>query len=200
MPKKKSKIMRFDIAIGIAFSHFIMWAIMLTTAGSLYENGVTNIDSADEAAKALEPLVKSFPNAGQISKAVFALGIIGTGLLAIPVLAGSAGYALAEGFGWKEGLGRKFKDARAFYLVIAISTMAGLSINLISLDPIQALVYAAVINGVIAVPILVAIIKIANDKEILQGRTNGKISNLLGLTTILIMGAAAAIMFVTWRI
>jgi Mn2+/Fe2+ NRAMP family transporter len=78
--------------------------------------------------------------------------------------------------------------------------VAGLSINLISLDPIQALVYAAVINGVIAVPILVAIIKIANDKEILQGRTNGKISNLLGLTTILIMGAAAAIMFVTWRI
>jgi Mn2+/Fe2+ NRAMP family transporter len=97
-------------------------------------------------------------------------------------------------------LGRKFKDARAFYLVIAISTVAGLSINLISLDPIQALVYAAVINGVIAVPILVAIIKIANDKEILQGRTNGKISNLLGLSTILIMGAAAAIMFVTWRI
>lgn len=198
--EKEVKLMRFDIATGIAFSHFIMWAIMLTTAGSLYENGVTNIDSADEAAKALEPLVKSFPNAGQISEAVFALGIIGTGLLAIPVLAGSAGYALAEGFGWKEGLGKKFKDARAFYLVIALSTVAGLSINLISLDPIQALVYAAVINGVIAVPILVAIIKIANDKEILQGRTNGKISNLLGLTTILIMGAAAAIMFVTWRI
>src|SRR5215216_6170879 len=198
--KKEVKIMRFDIAIGIAFSHFIMWAIMLTTAGSLYENGVTNIQSADEAAKASEPLVKSFPNAGQISQAVFALGIIGTGLLAVPVLAGSAGYALADGFGWKEGLGRKFKDARAFYLVIAISTVSGLSINLISLDPIQALVYAAVINGVIAVPILVAIIKIANDKEILQGRTNGKISNLLGLTTILIMGAAAAIMFVTWRI
>jgi Mn2+/Fe2+ NRAMP family transporter len=198
--KKEVKLMRFDIAIGIAFSHFIMWAIMLTTAGSLYENGVTNIQSADEAAKALEPLVKSFPNAGQISQAVFALGIIGTGLLAVPVLAGSAGYALAEGFGWKEGLGRKFKDARAFYLVIALSTLTGLSINLISLDPIQALVYAAVINGVIAVPILIAIMKIANDKEILQGRTNGKISNILGLTTILIMGMAAAIMFVTWGI
>jgi NRAMP (natural resistance-associated macrophage protein)-like metal ion transporter len=198
--KKEVKLMRFDIAIGIAFSHFIMWAIMLTTAGSLYENGVTNIQSADEAAKALEPLVKSFPNAGQISQAVFALGIIGTGLLAVPVLAGSAGYALAEGFGWKEGLGRKFKDARAFYLVIALSTLTGLSINLISLDPIQALVYAAVINGVIAVPILIAIMKIANDEEILQGRTNGKISNILGLTTILIMGMAAAIMFVTWGI
>jgi NRAMP (natural resistance-associated macrophage protein)-like metal ion transporter len=101
--EKEVKLMRVDIAIGIAFSHFIMWAIMLTTAGSLYDNGATDIQSADQAAKALEPLVKSFPYAGQISKAIFALGIIGTGLLAVPVLAGSAGYALADGFGWKEG-------------------------------------------------------------------------------------------------
>jgi Mn2+/Fe2+ NRAMP family transporter len=195
--EKEVKLMRVDIAIGIAFSHFIMWAIMLTTAGSLYDNGATDIQSADQAAKALEPLVKSFPYAGQISKAIFALGIIGTGLLAVPVLAGSAGYALADGFGWKEGLGKKFKDARSFYLVIAIATLAGLSINFISIDPIQALVYAAVINGVVAVPILIALMKIANDKKILQARTNGKISNLLGLTTILIMGAAVVIMFVT---
>jgi Mn2+/Fe2+ NRAMP family transporter len=146
--------MRFDIAIGIAFSHFIMWAIMLTSAGSLYSNGVTDIQSADQAAKALEPLVKSFPNAGQISKAVFALGIIGTGLLAVSVLAGSAGYALADGFGWKQGLGEKFKNAKAFYVVIALSTLAGVSINLINIDPIQALVYAAVINGIVAVPML----------------------------------------------
>jgi NRAMP (natural resistance-associated macrophage protein)-like metal ion transporter len=198
--EKEVKLMRVDIAIGIAFSHFIMWAIMLTTAGSLYDNGATDIQSADQAAKALEPLVKSFPYAGQISKAIFALGIIGTGLLAVPVLAGSAGYALADGFGWKEGLGKKFKDARSFYLVIAIATLAGLAINIISIDPIQALVYAAVINGVVAVPILIALMKIANDKKILQARTNGKISNLLGLTTILIMGAAVVIMFVTARI
>lgn len=195
--EKEVKLMRVDIAIGIAFAHFILWAIMLTTAGSLYDNGATDIQSADQAAKALEPLVKSFPYAGQISKAIFALGIIGTGLLAVPVLAGSAGYALADGFGWKEGLGKKFKDARSFYLVIAIATLAGLSINFISIDPIQALVYAAVINGVVAVPILIALMKIANDKKILQARTNGKISNLLGLTTILIMGAAVVIMFVT---
>jgi hypothetical protein len=140
------------------------------------------LQSADQAAKALEPLVKSLPYAGQISKAIFALGIIITGLLAVPVLAGSAGYALADGFGWKEGLGKKFKDVRSFYLVIAIATLAGLTINFISIDPIQALVYAAVINGVVAVPNLIALMRIANDKKILQARTNGKISNLLGLT------------------
>jgi NRAMP (natural resistance-associated macrophage protein)-like metal ion transporter len=194
------KLMRVDIAAGIGFSHFIMWAIMLTTAGSLYENGVTDIKSADQAAKALEPLVKSFPNAGQISEVVFAVGIIGTGLLAVPVLAGSAGYALADGFGWKEGLGKKFKDARAFYLVIAVSVVAGLSINFIGIDPIQALIYAAVINGVVAVPILIALMKIANDKKILHDRTNGKLSNILGLITVLIMGVGVVIMFVTWGI
>ena len=195
--KNEIKLMRVDIATGIGFSHFIMWAIILTTAGSLYENGVTNIESADQAAKALEPLVKSFPNAGQISEVIFALGIIGTGLLAVPVLAGSAGYALADGLGWKEGLGKKFKDAQAFYLVIAISVLTGLFINFIGIDPIQALIYAAVINGVVAVPILIALMKIANDKEILYNRINGKISNILGLTTILIMGAAVVIMFIT---
>jgi NRAMP (natural resistance-associated macrophage protein)-like metal ion transporter len=194
------KLMRADIATGIGFSHFIMWAIMLTTAGSLYENGVTDIESADQAAKALEPLVKSFPNAGQISEVIFALGIIGTGLLAVPVLAGSAGYALADGFGWKEGLGKKFKDARAFYLVIALSVLTGLFINFIGIDPIQALIYAAVINGVVAVPILIALMKIANDKEILRNRTNGRLSNVLGLITVLIMGAGVVIMFVTWGI
>jgi Mn2+/Fe2+ NRAMP family transporter len=97
-------------------------------------------------------------------------------------------------------VGKKFKDARSFYLVITIATLAGLAINIISIDPIQALVYAAVINGVVAVPILIALMKIANDKKILQARTIGKISNLLGLTTILIMGAAVVIMFVTARI
>jgi Mn2+/Fe2+ NRAMP family transporter len=97
-------------------------------------------------------------------------------------------------------LGKKFKDARAFYLVIAISVLTGLFINFIGIDPIQALIYAAVINGVVAVPILVALMKIANDKEILRNRINGKISNILGLVTVLIMGAGVVIMFVTWAI
>ena len=196
--RKEIKAMRSDIAIGIAFSHFIMWTIILTTAGSLYANGITDIQTAEQAAKSLEPLVKAFPNAGQISEVVFALGIIGTGLLAVPVLAGSAGYALADGFGWKQGLYKKFKNAKAFYLTIAAATLIGLCINFINIDPIKALVYAAVINGVVAVPILIAIMNIANDKKILQSRTNGTISNVIGWTTIVIMGVSVIIMFLTW--
>src|SRR5215212_3234324 len=187
-----------DVAIGIAFSHFIMWTIILTTAGSLYANGITDIQTAEQAAKSLEPLVKAFPNAGQMSEVIFALGIIGTGLLAVPVLAGSAGYALADGFGWKQGLYKKFKNAKAFYLTIAAATLIGLCINFINIDPIKALVYAAVINGVVAVPILIAIMNIANDKKILQSRTNGTISNVIGWTTIVIMGVSVIIMFLTW--
>jgi NRAMP (natural resistance-associated macrophage protein)-like metal ion transporter len=196
--QKEVKAMRLDIAIGIAFSHFIMWTIILTTAGSLYANGITDIQTAEQAANALEPLVKSFPNAGQISEVVFALGIIGTGLLAVPVLAGSAGYALADGFGWKQGLYKKFKNAKVFYLTLSAATIIGLCINFINIDPIKALVYAAVINAVIAVPILIAIMKIANDKKIMQSKANGRISNVIGWITILIMGVSVMIMFLTW--
>jgi NRAMP (natural resistance-associated macrophage protein)-like metal ion transporter len=197
--QKEVKAMRSDIAVGIAFSHFIMWTIILTTAGSLYANGITDIQTSEQAAKALEPLVKSFSNAGQISEVVFALGIIGTGLLAVPVLAGSAAYALSDGFGWKQGLYKKFKNAKAFYLTIAAATLIGLFINFINIDPIKALVYAAVINAVVAVPILIAIIKVANDKKIMQSKANGTISNVIGWTTILIMGVSVMIMFLTWR-
>src|SRR5215203_4616050 len=196
--QKEVKAMRSDIAVGIALSHFIMWTIILTTAGSLYANGITDIQTSEQAAKALEPLVKSFSNAGQISEVVFALGIIGTGLLAVPVLAGSAAYALSDGFGWKQGLYKKFKNAKAFYLTIAAATLIGLFINFINIDPIKALVYAAVINAVVAVPILIAIIKVANDKKVMQSRTNGTISNVIGWTTIMIMGVSVIIMFLTW--
>ena len=196
--KKEVKIMRADVAIGMAFSQIVMWFIIMTAAGTLHVNGITDIGTAEQAAKALEPLVKTFPNAGEISKTIFALGIIGTGLLAIPVLAGSSAYALSEGFGWKQGLSKKFKQAKAFYLVIVVSTIIGLWINFTNIDPIKALVYSAVINGVIAVPILISIMKIANDRKILQHKTNGKISNIIGWITVLIMGLSAVIMFVTW--
>jgi NRAMP (natural resistance-associated macrophage protein)-like metal ion transporter len=195
--KKEIKLMREDTAIGMAFSQIIMWAILVTTAGSLHTHGITDIQSADQAAKALEPLVKTFPQAGEISKTIFALGIIGTGLLAIPVLAGSSGYALSDAFGWSEGLSRKFRQAKGFYLVIAASTLIGLWINFINIDPIKALVYTAVINGVIAVPILFAVMKIANDKKVLRDNTNGRISNVIGWLTFAIMGMSVVIMFVS---
>ncbi len=196
--KKEIRLMRQDTAIGMAFSQLIMWSIMITTAGSLHAHGVTDIQTADQAAKSLEPLVKTFPQAGEISKTIFALGIIGTGLLAVPVLAGSSGYALSDAFGWSQGLSKKFKQAKGFYLVIATSTVIGLWINFVNLDPIRALVYTAVINGVIAVPILFAVMNIANDKEILGGKTNSYVSNIIGWLIFAIMGVSVIIMFVTW--
>ena len=182
----------------MAFSQVIMWTIIITTTGSLHAHNITDIQSADQAAKALEPLVKTFPNAGVTAKTIFALGIIGTGLLAIPVMAGTSAYALADAFGWKQGLNKKFKQAKAFYLVIAASTIIGLWINFSSIDPIKALVYTAVINGIVAVPILIAIMRIANDRRILRTRVNSTMSNIIGWATVIIMGISVVIMFATW--
>ena len=196
--KKELKVMRADVAIGMLFSQLIMWAIIVTTAGSLHTHGITDIQTSDQAAKALEPAVKSFPNSGEISKVVFSLGIIGTGLLAVPVLAGSSAYALSDVFGWKQGLNKKFGQAKSFYVVIAASTLIGLWINFSDIDPIKALVYAAVINGVTAVPILYTTMKIANDKKILENRVNRRFSNVLGWATVSIMGISVVVMFSTF--
>ena len=195
--RRKVQLMRADVMIGMAFSQLIMWSMIVTTAGSLHAHGISDIQTADQAAKALEPLVKSFPNAGTIAKTIFALGIIGTGLLAVPVLAGSSGYALSDAFGWKQGLSKKFGQAKYFYLIIAASTIIGLWINFANIDPIKALVYTAIINGVVSVPILVAIMRISNDKKILK-KTNGRLSNILGWITVAMMSVSAVIMFVTW--
>ena len=129
---------------------------------------------------------------------IFALGIIGTGLLTVPILAGSSAYAISDTFGWKQGLGKKFKQAKPFYLVIAISTIIGLGINFVNIDPIKALIYTAVINGITAVPILFAILRIANDKKILEDKTNGVVSNTLGWLTFLVMGISVVILLFTW--
>lgn len=196
--KKEIRTMRKDVAVGMVFSQATMWFIILTTAGTLHVHGLTDIVTADQAAKALEPLVKTFPNSGELTKIIFSLGIIGTGLLAIPVLAGSSGYALSEEFGWKEGLSKKFKEAKKFYLTIAVSTIIGLWINFTDVDPIKALIYAAVINGIIDVPLLVAIMKISNDRKILGEKINGRTSNIIGWITTIVMGASVVIMFLTW--
>ncbi len=196
--RKDIRAMRVDVTVGIAFSQIIMWVIILTTAGTLHIHGLTGIVTADQAAKALEPLVKTFPHSGELAKTIFALGIIGTGLLAIPVIAGSSAYALSETFGWKEGLSKKFKQAKGFYLIISASTIIGLWINFAGIDPIKALIYAAVINGIIAIPLLVTVMKIGNDKKILHSRTNGKISNIVGWITIVIMALSVVILFLTW--
>lgn len=187
--------MRLDVMIGMGFSQMIMWFIILTAAGTLHAGGITNITTAEEAAKAIEPLVQTFPYSGQISKIIFVLGIVGVGLLAIPVLAGSSAYALSDGFGWKQGLSKKFRQAKTFYLTIIVSTAIGLWVDFININPITALIYTAVINGVVAVPILFVIMKIANNKKILHEKTNGKISNILGWFTFALMGISVAVMF-----
>jgi NRAMP (natural resistance-associated macrophage protein)-like metal ion transporter len=196
--KKEIKIMKADVAIGMFFSQLIMWSIIVTTAGSLHNHGITDVQTSEQVAKALEPAVKSFPYSGQISKVIFALGIIGTGLLAVPVLAGSSAYALSDAFGWKQGLFKKFNQAKAFYMVIAVSTIIGLWINFTKVDPIKALVYTAVINGVTAVPILYTVMKIANDRNILGNKVNGRLSNVIGWSTVIIMGISVGIMLLTF--
>jgi Mn2+/Fe2+ NRAMP family transporter len=197
--RKEVKIMRMDVAVGMAFSILIMSSIVVTTAGSLHAKGITDISSAQKGAKALQPLVKTFPYSGEIAKVIFALGIIGTGLLAVPVLAGSSAYAISDTFSWKQGLGKKFKQAKPFYLVIAVSTIIGLGIDFVNIDPIKALIYTAVINGITAVPILFVILKIANDKKILEDKTNSLASNVLGWLTFLIMAISVVVLLFTWR-
>jgi NRAMP (natural resistance-associated macrophage protein)-like metal ion transporter len=196
--KKEIRMMRADNAVGMAFSQIIMWFIILTTAGTLHLHGVTDIVTADQAAKALEPLVKTFPHSGELAKIIFAFGIIGVGLLAIPVLAGSSAYALTEQFGWQQGLGKKFKQAKGFYLIITVSTIIGLWINFTNVDPIHILIYAAVINGIISVPLVITIMKISNDKTILGEKTNGKITNIVGWMSVVVIGVSVVIMFLTW--
>lgn len=192
--RKEIKLMKKDIWIGLFFSLFIMWSIIVTSAGSLYTNGVNDVQTADQAALALEPLVKTFPQAGEIAKVIFALGIIGTGLLAIPVLAASSAFAVCDTFGWKEGLEKKFRQAKSFYLIIVASTLIGVCIIFSNINPIQALILAAVINAVVTVPILFLVMRIANDKKILKDRINGRYSNIVGWTTFAIMTIAVVIM------
>jgi NRAMP (natural resistance-associated macrophage protein)-like metal ion transporter len=193
-------LMKEDIGIGMFFSQFIMWSIIITSAGSLYFAGMTDIQTADQAASSLEPLVKSFPNSGQIAKLIFAFGIIGTGLLAIPVLSASSAFALSDTFGWKEGLEKKFSQAKSFYSVIAASTLIGVWITFSHVNPIQALILSAVINAVVTLPILFIVMRLANDKKILEDRVNTRFSNVLGWATFAIMIISVIVMLLSFGI
>jgi NRAMP (natural resistance-associated macrophage protein)-like metal ion transporter len=191
--------LRVDTALGMLASEIITWFIIVTTASTLHVHGVTNIATADQAASALAPLVRTFPHAGDLARAIFALGIVGTGLLAVPILAGSAAYGVAEALGWREGLYRPLSQARGFYLVIAVATLVGLLLNVFGVNPIQALVYTAVINGIAAVPLLVLILLVANNRSIMGAHTNGWLANVVGIVTTLAMaGAAIATIFTVW--
>jgi len=158
---------RQDTSVGMSISQIGSWLMIITAAVVLHENGVVNIGTAADAAKALEPLVEGFPHAGTIAKSLFAIGVIGMGLLGIPVLAGSVAYAVSDAFNWREGLDYKLKEAKQFYGVIIFSTVAGWLITLIGIDPIKSLVFAAVINGLVAVPLIFLISRISRNREVM---------------------------------
>lgn len=190
--------LQVDNLVGMAFSEIGTWAIIVVAATVLNTHGITDIKTAADAARALEPLVQSFPNAGFLAKVIFSVGVVGLGLLAIPVLAGSAAYAFSEALKWNEGLNLKLKRAHGFYGVITIATLVGLLINFIGIDPIKALVYTAVINGVVAVPLIFIIWRIARNEKIMGQYKSGRLSNFLVVATFVGMGVAAVAMLLTF--
>ncbi|MDB5008289.1 MAG: iron transporter [Mucilaginibacter sp.] len=189
--------MRLDNTFGMIFSEFATWSIIVVGATVLHSSGVTDIKTAADAARALEPLVHSFPHAGFLSKLIFSVGIMGLGTLAIPVLSGSAAYSVAEAFNWKASLNLKFGKAKGFYAIIITATLVGLLLNFIGVDPVKALVYAAVLNGVAAVPLLFLILKIASNEKIMGEFKSGSLSKTILWVTFIAMGAAAIAMFYT---
>jgi NRAMP (natural resistance-associated macrophage protein)-like metal ion transporter len=179
------KNMRIDINFGMLFSNLVMFFIILTTGEVLNKSGVTQIETVDQAAKALEPLTGAF------SYHFFAIGVIGTGLLAIPVFASSLAYILAETFDWKEGLDNKFFEARGFYFTLVLSLLVGLGLDFIGLSPIKALLYTAILYGITAPILIGAILHISNNPGIMGVYTNSGLSNFLGFLTLAIMTLSA---------
>lgn len=189
--------MRLDNNAGMIVSEITTWCILLVGATVLHQSGIKDVKTAADAAKALEPLVHSFPNAGFLSKLIFSVGIVGLGFLAVPVLSGSAAYAVSEAFNWRASLNYKPKQAYGFYGVITVATIIGLIINFVGIDPVKALVYAAVLNGVAAVPLLYLILRIAKNEKIMGEHKSRALSNSMLWITFVAMGAAAVAMFFT---
>lgn len=187
-----------DNFVGMTLANVTAWFIVIACASTLFKNGITEINTAADAAHALEPLVQGFPNAGLLAKLIFSVGIIGLGLLAVPVLAGSSSYAISEAIGWKEGLYRKVKKATGFYTVIILATLVGLGINFLGIDPIKALVFTAVFNGIAAIPLLLMIYKIGNNKNIMGEYKNSIVSNIFISIAFFAMSAAVLVLIFSW--
>ena len=197
LPLNFIRNMRIDTAIGMISAELVQWFIIITTGSVLFSHGIKTINTAADAARALEPLVRSFPNSGQVARDLFAVGVIGLGLLGIPILAGSAAYALAEAFDWKEGLSKRFSEARGFYGVIILSTGIGLLLNFVGIDPIKALVFTAVFNGIAAVPLLFLLGLINGNGDILGKYRGGPLSSTLVWLTFAVMALSAAALLYT---
>jgi NRAMP (natural resistance-associated macrophage protein)-like metal ion transporter len=181
----------WDTYIGMFYSNLIAFFVILATAVTLNAHGVTNIQTASQAALALKPI------AGDLATALFAIGIIGTGFLAIPTLAGSAAYALSEAMGWREGLELKFNEAKGFYIVIGVSILGGVAVSYSPLDPIKALFWSAVVNGVVAVPLMAIIMLLATRKSLMGVFVATPWQRIGGWLATAVMGVAAVLMFAT---
>ncbi len=181
---------RIDIGIGTLFSNVVMFFIILTTALTLHAHGITSISTTRQAAEALRPL------AGDYAYFLYTIGLVGTGLLAIPTLAGSAAYAFAETFDWAYGLDEKFRNALSFYAVFIFATVVGAAMDLFNVDPIKALFWAAIVNGLLAPFLLIALLLVATDRRVMQGQTSSTTTRwVVGITTVVMFGAAVG-MFV----
>lgn len=191
--KKRMVTMRNDVKSGMIFSNIVTIFIIVTTASVLHQNGITNIDTAEQAAKALQPL------AGNYAYILFAFGIIGMGFMAVPILAGACAYALSELMGWKEGLGYKLSKAKGFYIVITLSVLVGLLLNFAGINPITALYYAAWLNGAIALPLMIVIMVIGGNKKIMGISTNPLWVRIFGWLAVTVMGAGlVATVLLNW--
>jgi NRAMP (natural resistance-associated macrophage protein)-like metal ion transporter len=177
--------MKLDVNVGMLLSNVVMFFIILSTGSALFGSGIHQIDTVEQAAKALEPV------AGKASYLLFAIGVIGTGFLAIPVLCGSLSYIVSETFGWKGNLDSKYKNARAFYITIIIALAVGLGLNEVGITPVKALVYTAVLYGLTSPVIIAIVLHIGNNKKIMHDYTNGRLSNILGWTTFILMTISA---------
>ncbi len=186
--KKYIQDMGFDVDIGMLFANVVMYFITLTAGTVLFNVGIHQIDTVEQAAKALEPI------AGSAAYLLFAIGIIGTGFLAIPVLSGALSYIVSETFGWTEGLDKRLGEAPAFYAVIGISMAIGLGINYIGISPIKALIWSATLYGLTSPVIIAIVLHISNNKKIMGEFTNGVWSNILGGATLIMMTVAAGFM------
>ena len=184
-PGKEIKDMKVDVNVGMFWSNLIMFFIILTTGSVLFPAGITHIETVQDAAEALEPL------AGHFAYGLFAIGVIGTGLLAIPVLAGCLGYLFADVFKWEKGLDKKFKQAPGFYSIILASIVLGILLNVFHLDPIRSLIYTAILYGLLAPFLIALILHICNRPRIMQHYTNPWWSNVLGIIALLLMGGSA---------
>jgi Mn2+/Fe2+ NRAMP family transporter len=183
--KKTLENMRSDVNIGMLFSNLVMFFVILTAGSVLFPAGVKQIDTVEQAASALKPL------AGELSYVLFAVGVIGTGFLAIPVLAGCVSYMLAETFKFSMGLDKKFGEAKRFYTVIIVSLVAGLCMQFLGISPVKALLYTAILYGLTAPVLIAVILHIGNNKKIMGEHTNSRLSNILGFFTFILMTAAA---------